>query len=240
MDRNEKFRKRLEQRLENKQNQPIKKEPFAPTRRFDASLYVDIIFDKMSHENEDTINGFVENFFTNPDFAFIFGDSSALNSQQKMTVAQEFIKRIDATRDFNPEPYAQELSNVWSKPDFDKYKKTGKDGKVKYDFDQFFEQYNFTKEQEAMVLASFHEIQKDKARIVRRTLIPAFIVALVFVIVLPFYIPNLLQRIGWLASEAGWGIKIIIGIISLIPLFYIAKYLFTTYASNVLNKKILE
>ena len=92
MDRNEKFRRRLE----NKLNQPIKKESFVSKQNFDASPYVDIILDRMAEEDDDidATQDFIDGLMTNPDFAFILGKTSVLNQLQKTKVLQELMHRL--------------------------------------------------------------------------------------------------------------------------------------------------
>ena len=234
MDRNEKFRRRLE----NKLNQPIKKESFVSKQNFDASPYVDIILDRMAEEDDDidATQDFIDGLMTNPDFAFILGKTSVLNQLQKTKVLQELMHRIMIAQEFDPEPYGKELSDMWGTPAFDQYKNTDSDDSQLYNFDAFFEQHNFTREQKEMVRESFHALQSIKAGKNRWKLIIPFLIAAAMVVVTPFFIPNFLQQIGWLSKDSGWFIKILIGIISLIPLFYIAKTFFLISTKIILNR----
>ena len=232
MDRNEKFRRRLE----NKLNQPIKKESFVSKQNFDASPYVDIILDRMAEEEDDDAQDFIDGLRTNPDFAFILGKTSVLNQLQKTKVLQELMHRLMIAQEFDPEPYAKELSDMWGTPAFDQYTKTDTDDKEQLELDAFFEQHNFTREQKEMVRESFYDLQSEKAGKNRRKFTIPFLITTAMVVVPPFFIPNFLQRIGWLSQDSGWFMKILIGIISVIPLFYIAKTFFLISAKIILNK----
>lgn len=233
MDRNDKFKKRIE----NKLNQPNKKATMLPKVDFDASPYVDMIIDKMTEEDGQEMTDFMGGLLTNPRFDFIFGKSSVLSTNQKTKVAFAFTHRLLALQDFDPTPFSKELAGMWGSPEFEQFWVTGKDGAKTLNFDLYFEKYNFTREQKAMIIEDFHDIQKLLSKRNRVAIIIPFFIALLIVVVPPFYIPNFLQRLGWISPDAGWFIKITIGLVSGVVLFYLAKIIFTTLVDYLLKKQ---
>ena len=237
MDRNEKFRKRLEQRLENKQNQLSQKALSVPKRHFDPTPYVEIIFDKMAEEDEDTINIFMDNLYDNPDLTVIFGDASLLSNSQKSEVMEELMQRISTAQTFDREPYVKELIAVFGTSDFDKYEKIDKNGKKQYDFDSFLDKYDLKREQKSVIIELFYKRHRERGREFKRVLSIPFLMCLLLVIIPPFFIPNFLQKIGWLSSDVGWLTKILVGIISAGVLFFVAKTFFIKFIIHTIRKK---
>ncbi len=234
MDRNEKFRRGLERKL----NQPIKKELSARASNFDPTPYVNIVMDKfLEQDDEEVIEDFLKIFNENPDFEFIFGKSSVLNLTQKQKVLEEFMHRMTVLQDFDPEPYATELADLWGKPEFEQYKKAENEGEKVLNFDPYFEKHHFTREQKEIVFERFSDLMKSRVKKSRKTLLIPFFIACLLVIIPPFFIPNILQHMAWLSSDAGWLLKITIGIISGIVLFFIAKKLLSIVLNFLLKSR---
>ncbi len=103
---------------------------------------------------------FMTGLLTNPRFDFIFAKSSVLSTNQKTKVVFVFTHRLLALQDFDPTPFSKELAGMWGSPEFEQFWVTGKDGAKTLNFDLYFEKYNFTREQKAMIIEDFHDIQK--------------------------------------------------------------------------------
>jgi hypothetical protein len=247
MDRNEKFRRRLE----NKLNQTLNR----GTGKFDPTPYVNILMDKVHWEDEDPeeIEDSIDDINTDPDLDFILGRSSLLNNAQKDMVVKGFKHRLTAIFEFDPLPFANQLAEIWDTKEFEKYKIVDEDGDVSFDFTEFHEKNNFTKEQKSLVEDYFFEqigyededeynlsVEKSTAELAATNkkaesigLIIVFLLIAIFVVTPSFFIPNYLQNIGWLAPTAGWFMKIAVGIMSAIALLFIGIKLLNLVAKHV-------
>jgi hypothetical protein len=246
MDRNEKFRRRLE----NKLNQTLNK----GSSKFDPTPYVNILMDNIHWEEEDEeeIEDSLEALNHNPDLDFILGRSSLLNMAQKQMVVKELQHRLTAIFEFDPLPFANELVEIWDTMAFEKYKIVDEDGDVSFDFSTFHKKNNFTKEQQSLVEDYFFEqignededeynlsVAKGNVRAVsdmkaeKVGLVIVLLLVVIFVITPSFFIPNYLQNIGWLAPTAGWFMKIAVGIMSAIALFFIGIKLLNLVAKHI-------
>jgi hypothetical protein len=251
MDRNEKFRRRLE----NKLNQTLNK----GTGKFDPTPYVNILMDKVHWEDGDSeeIEDSIDDINTDPNLDFILGRSSLLSNAQKDMVVKAFQHRLTAVFEFDPLPFANELVEIWDTKAFEKYKIVDEDGDVTYDFTEFNEKHNFTKEQKSLVEDCFFEqigyededeynlrFEKDAAQFAankkaadkKAKLVGLAVVLLLialFVVTPSFFIPNYLQKIGWLAPTAGWFMKIAVGIMSAIALLFIEIKLLNLVSKHV-------
>jgi hypothetical protein len=225
MDRNEKFKKRLE----NKLNQTLHK----GSSKFDPTPYVNVIMDKIYWEDPDEFEESIDEINSNPDLDFILGRSSLLNLAQKQLVVNELQHRLTAIFEFDPKPFAEDLLQIWQTNEFDKYQEVDENG-VDYDFSEFYEKNKLTKEQSEMVSDCFFEqlefkgidgfkpkfVEKD-IKITKKDVFVTLSLVLVFVIIPACLIPNYLQKTGWLYPSAGWFMKIAIFIMSAIGLLFI-------------------
>jgi hypothetical protein len=248
MDRNDKFRKRLE----NKLNQTMDK----AVGRFDPTPYVNILMDNIHWEDDDEeeLENSLEDININPNLDFILGRSSLLNPIQKKLVIKALQHRLISVFQFDAISPANELLEIWGTKDFEKYQYVDEDGEVEFDFSEFFDKHNFTKEQRTMVTDCFFEQigsdndddDKFNERFVRpvppaspfkhKIDIFAFILlVLIFVGTPSCFIPNYLQSIGWLSPNAGWFMKIAVGIMSAIAIIFIWRKII-----NFLSKRILK
>jgi hypothetical protein len=229
MDRNEKFRQKIYAQSREK--------PKRISGGFDADPYVDFVMEHLMNEMEDDEeadpNEFIAGMMENPELAIVFGKSSALSIIQKSTVVMRLIERFKIVKDFDPTPYVDKLIELFTKNEVDKLKKYDKEGDFVYDFKGYFKEENFTKEQLHIIQTSFYERQSENSKKFQRKLIPVFLMSLLLVLVPPFFIPNLIQKMGWLSLDAGWFSKICIGFFSLIVLFFLIKQLFFYYVENI-------
>ncbi len=210
MDRNEAFRKRLDIKL-NKGG-------------FDPTPYVDIIMERIDYEDVEDIQELMDDVLTDPAFDFIFGKSSLMNTTQKAKTGEQLLHRIAAVQDFDPEPHAEALIDIYETPEFDQYREFDEDGDELFNFHSYFDKDNLTKEQRDLIFERFIDLQDDKFSPNGPTKgegITGFIVLLVFTVLPSFFIPNFLQRNGWLPSDTGWFLKIVVGIISFFVLMFI-------------------
>ena len=240
MDRNEAFRKRLDIKLN--KGKSVGKSSFDPTP------YVDILMEKTYYEEVEDLQEFIDDVMSDPDFDYIFGKSSLLNTEQKSNTAAMLLQRVDAYLDFNPNKHAQYLIDIYGTPAFDKYIETDEDdGEEYYDFSAYYADYDFTKEQKNLISETFIELQEgespeydtlDGQLNKRRRRSSFFIASIIFIP--PLFIPNLLQYFGVLPPDAGWLLKIGVGAISLIVIFiFVSKILqiLTNYAIKKMRKR---
>ena len=222
MDRNEEFRRRLDKRLN--ASTKIGKQGFNPTP------YIDIVMERIYFEDveeSEDIEALMDEILTDPDLDFIFGHSSLFNPAQKAKTAEGVLQRIVAYDDFDPQPHALTLIDLFQTPEFDQHIEVDEEGVEEYDFNPYYAQYDFTKEQKELIEEAFFrhktklleaKIEQKEQAIAKKQRIWGAFVLIVFVFLPSFFIPNLLQRIGWLPQDAGWFLKITIVIISCIVL----------------------
>jgi hypothetical protein len=211
---------------------------------------VDILMERVDYEDYNEVEDlqeFIDGVLEDPEFDFIFGKSSLMNTDQKSHTAAMLLERIDAYHDFDPEPHAQSLMDIYGTPAFDKYLETDEDDDDEYyDFEPYSAEHALTKEQKYLVEGAFHNLQRGKSatrkgknasdgEIVKPKYAFRILLLTIIVVVLPtFFIPNLLQRFGWLPPDAGWLLKIGVGILSLIVLFFS----FTKVLQIILNRAL--
>ena len=227
MARNELSRKKFEV----KRNTP---------ERFDATPFVDIIMDKLAEKDEDNeIGELITTAPYNPEFSFIFGKSSLLNIHQKSQVLMDLAHRLGALEGFDSAMYLEELTNlhIYGSPDFEKFRPKDENGYKAFDFDLFFEQYDLTREQKTIIMEDFYKLQSERAKIGRSKVGPTLLLSLVLIIIPPFFIPNLLQKWGVLPESAGWLLKIFIGVLSLIPLYFLIATMTGKVIDNILKRE---
>jgi hypothetical protein len=237
MDRNEKYRQKLYAQSKEKP----KRDAFTISGGFDPNPYVDVIMESMMDEMEDLEEGETPEFFLNldknPHFDIILGKSSMLSLTQKSLVVTRLKERMLLAQSFDPTPYVDELIELFDNKQFDQFKKFDDEGDFVYNFNDYYKDENFTKEQFTLIKSGFHKKQSGKAKMFSRKLIPLFIFCVLLVIIPPFFIPNFLQRMGWLSVDAGWFLKIGVGILSLIMIFLLVKKLFLMYIDSMFKSK---
>jgi hypothetical protein len=245
MDRNEEFRKRLDKRLN--KGRSIHKGGFDPTP------YVDILMERVDYEDEEHIEDlqeFMDYVLEDPAFDFIFGKSSLMNTDQKSHTAAMLLARVHAYHDFDPEPHAQSLMDIYGTPAFDKYLESDdEEDEEYYDFEPYSAEHSLTKEQKHLVEGAFYNLQRGKSannkgkkvrdvEIVKPKYAFRILLLTIVVVVLPsFFIPNLLQRFGWLPPDAGWLLKIGVGMLSLIALFFSFSKVLQIILNRALKKR---
>jgi hypothetical protein len=217
MDRNQAFRKRLDIKL-NKGG-------------FDPTPYVDIIMERIDYEDVEDIQEFMDDVLTNPSFDFIFGKSSLMNATQKAKTSEQLMHRIAAVQDFDPEPHVLILMDLYGTPEFNKYVEFDEDDDEELNFHPYFDKHNLTSEQRDVIFERFIDLQSDKLGIHGRGRNPntvtkgeaivGFFLILIFTVLPSFFIPNFLQRNGWLPADTGWFLKIVVGIFSFFVLMFI-------------------
>lgn len=230
MDRNEAFRKRLDIKL-NKGS-------------FDPTPYVDIIMERIDYEDVEDIQEFMDDVLTDPSFDFIFGKSSLMNTTQKAKTGEQVLQRVVAIQGFDPEPHAQALMDIYETPEFDQYREFDEDDDELFNFHPYFDKDNLTKEQGDLIFETFIDLQSDKSSgydildsgLSKKQRSISYLFILGLIIIPPFFIPNLLQRLGWLPSDTGWLLKIGVGIISLIVLFFIIVKVIQVVANRAIKK----
>ena len=232
MDRNDKFRKQLERRL----NKSDKKNHYR-SDGFEPSAYVDFIMDKIKYDAPADIKKYLANMFDNPDFSIIFGKSSALTLSQKTMISDEFSKRILALTEFDTTPYVNGLSELFEENGIKQFRQLDEDGEYYYDFNPYLAPYNLTREQKEAVTSAFMNRQHESASKMTRKLTFPLIICVALVVIPPFFIPNQMQRMGWLSADTGWFFKIFIGIVSVVLLFFIVRILFYRITVFILGKK---
>ena len=244
MDRNEEFRKRLDKRL----NRTVVSGRFGSKRGFDPTPYVDILMEKSYYEDvqyDDDLQEFIDDVLEDPQFDFIFGPSSLLNTDQKTKTATMLLQRIHTYQNFDPEPHADGLMGIYGTPAFDKYIEFDEDGdgEEEYNFEPYFANYDFTKEQKELIVDAFSDLQIERLQEIEPILDIGFkqrivnvFIFLIFALLPPFFIPNFLQRLGWLPSDAGWLLKIGVGIVSFIVLFIVVIKVIGIWAKRTLKR----
>ena len=230
MDRNEAFRKRLDIKL-NKSG-------------FDPTPYVDIIMERIDYQDVEDIKELMDDVLTDPSFDFIFGKSSLMNTTQKAKTGEQLLHRITAVQNFDPEPHAEALMGIYGTPEFNQYMQFDEDGDEELNFHPYFDKHHLTSEQRDFIFETFIDLQDDKSSGYdildnglskkQRSITYLFILGLI--IIPPFFIPNLLQRLGWLPSDTGWLLKIGVGIISLIVLFFIIVKVIQAVVNRAIKK----
>jgi hypothetical protein len=274
MDRNEKFRRQLA----NKLNQSITRDSSVQQQNFDPTPYVDILMDKIYWEDADVddIEDSIEEMSSDSELDFILGGSSLMNLKQKQTVIKALQQRVNAIIGFDPEPFSNKLLAIWDTAEFKQYivkDDDDDDDEVLYDFTTFYNKHNLTKEQGALVKQYFlkeigddedeeddydenydeeddydedydeedkvdNEAGKVKEALATQHPIKVYtilILSFVIVVILPFFIPNYLQRIGWLSLDTGWFFKIFIGAVSAFIFFKIAGTIFRMFINRALK-----
>jgi hypothetical protein len=244
MDRNEEFRKRLDKRL----NRTVVSGRFGNKKGFDPTPYVDILMEKVYYEDVEDLQEFIDDVLEDPQFDFIFGASSLLNVDQKSNTAAMLLQRVDAYQDFDPQPHVDDLLGIYGTPAFDKYLDKGEDddddGYEDYNFEPYFDDYDLTKEQKELIVEVFEANRLSRYRQTEPT--PDIgathrsmnvFVFILFVLLPPFFIPNFLQRHGWLPSDMGWFLKIMLGILCFIVLFIIVMQIIQGLAKWALRGK---
>jgi hypothetical protein len=237
MDRNEEFRKRLDKRLN--KGRLISKGGFDPTP------YVDILMEKTYYDDAEDLQELIDDVMTDPKFDFIFGHSSLLNTDQKTQTAAMMLERVIAAQEFDPKPHAQDLLDIYGTPAFDKYIEHSdeEDDEEFYDFEPYYADYSFTKEQKELISEAFEDMQYEKLYKNKKSDLPVSkargllsCLLICGALVFGFLTPNLLQRFGYLPSDAGWLIKIGVGLISVIILFLVAAKIIQIIANRALKK----
>jgi hypothetical protein len=237
MDRNEKYRQKLYAQSKDKP----KRDALKISGGFDPDPYVDVIMESMMDEMEDHVDedtpDFLSNMDKNPHFDIILGKSSVLSLTQKSLVITRLKERMMLAQGFDPTPYVDELVELFDNKQFDQFKKFDDEGDFVYDFKNYYKDKNFTKEQFTLIQSGLYKRQSGKARNITKKLIPPFVLGILLVFIPPFFIPNFLQKIGWLPIDAGWFLKISVGLLSLIVLFFFIKYVFLRYVDNKLKSE---
>jgi hypothetical protein len=237
MDRNEKYRQKLHAQSKDKP----KRDAFKISGGFDPDPYVDVIIERLEEEMDNEIeadpNEFIKDMDRNPKLEIIFGKSSALNSVQKSFVITRLIDRLSIAKDFDSTPYIDELVELFDSGQFDQFKKFDKEGDFVYNFNDYYKDENFTKEQFKLIQSGFYKRQSGKASNMTKKLIPLFVLGILLVFIPPFFIPSFLQKMGWLSIDAGWFSKIGVGLLSLIVIFFLIKQLFFTYVDSFLKSE---
>ena len=231
MDRNEQFRKRLEKQM----SKPTKRDLPLRTTNFDPTPYADLIMDIFAHD-ADEMQSFMLTMTENPKLSTILGKTSVLSAAQKSKVMFEFTRRVMVFQDFDPTPFVDELVDLYDKKEFEQFKKVDKDGSTKFDFSAYFKQHDFTKEQISLINEQFLNRQSERTISNRKKLFLPSLIVLVMIVVPPFFIPNLLQKLGLLPSDAGWFLKIVVGLISVFMLYQIAVRAFAKYVDYRLKR----
>lgn len=236
MDRND----RIKQKYHIQKSFNPKRDVMRASENFDPDPYVDVILDNMAEEmeyNKDGLEDFLLNLTENPKLEIIFGKASVLNKAQKSMVIEHLRYRVKAVRELDSTPYVDELVTLFNNRDFDQFKNYDDDGDVFYDFSDYFEDQNFTREQLDLIEAKFYERQKATSKKFSWRLFFPTIISILTVIILPFFIPNFMQRLGLLSLNAGWFAKIGVGVVSLAILFFLMKKLLLMYVIKVLKAK---
>ena len=150
----------------------------------------------------------------------------------------ELANRLAALQGFDSAVYLEELTdlNMFGSPEFEKFQTVDKDGLKTFDFDLYFEQYDLTREQKTIIIEDFYKLQSERAKIGRRKVGPTLLLSLVLIIIPPFFIPNLLQKWGVLPENTGWLMKIFIGLLSLIVLYFFISRLTSIIINRILYK----
>ncbi len=189
---------------------------------FDPDPYVDIIFEKLlKNTEEEFLYEEVSKVFRDPSFDFILGKSSVLSAAQKQSVVNALLYRVEARQDFDPEPYADEfIAKTLSNAEKNHSQKNVSTELSPQGIEDFLENYNLTEEQEIMVI----EVVRKKLKPASSSIVTMLFILIVFlaiVLISPFYVPNYLQSIGFLAPDSGWVMKIFIGLVTAVVFFVI-------------------
>ena len=117
---------------------------------------------------------------------------------------------------------------IYGTPEFNQYMQFDEDGDEELNFHPYFDKHHLTSEQRDLIFETFIDLQDDRSSgydildngLSKKQRSISYLCILGLIIIPPFFIPNLLQRLGWLPADTGWLLKIGVGIISLIVLFF--------------------
>jgi hypothetical protein len=138
---------------------------------------------------------------------------------------------------FDPMPTVFELYNLWSNRQFHYFYKNEKDGSKKMDLSPYFNEKRTPLWQRDMIVENFHAYMNYKAGENRKKVLLPLVVCYGGAILLAFLTPILLQRLGVIALDAGWGVKIVNGFMSFILYFLIARKVNSFWLDKVLMNK---
>ena len=147
--------------------------------------------------------------------------------------------RLGTLQGFDSAMYLEELTdlNMLGSPEFGKFQTVKKDGEKTFNFDLYFEQYDLTREQKTIIIEDFYKLQSQRASIGRKKVGPTLLLSIALILIPPFFIPNLLQKMGILPESTGWLSKIFIGLLSLIVLYFFISRLTSIIINRILEKE---
>jgi hypothetical protein len=145
---------------------------------------------------------------------------------------------------FDPMPTVLELYDLWSNRQFHYFYKDGQMSpstaittSSTMDLSPYFNEKRTPLWQRDMIVENFHAYMNYKAGENRKKILLPLLVCYGGAILLAFFTPSLLQRLGLIAYDAGWGTKLVNGFVSFILYFLIARKVNSFWLDKVLLGK---
>jgi hypothetical protein len=165
-----------------------------------------------------------------------------LSPSQQKAVLDALTQTIEAEENFKPSPNILELYDLWTHKQFHYFFKNTDTQSLSmtpndFDFSRYFDEKKIPIWQRDKIIEGFQLYMNAKARENRKKIIVPLLVCFGGALVLAFLTPMILQKLGWLSPDAGWGVKTVNVIGSFIFLFLIAKRVNNFWLNKVLLGK---
>jgi hypothetical protein len=138
---------------------------------------------------------------------------------------------------FDPMPTVFELYNLWSNRQFHYFYNNEKGDSKNMDLSPYFNEKRTPLWQRDIIVENFHAYMNYKAGENRKKIFLPLLVCYGGAIVLAFLTPYIMQKLGIMAHDSGWGVKIINGFLSFVLYFLIARKVNSFWLDKVLLKK---
>lgn len=165
-----------------------------------------------------------------------------LTQSQSEAVIAAMSNLISIEKDFTSMPYVLEMYDLWTNKQFhyffkDKNATIGHLNMSDMDLSRYFNEKKIPLWQRDVISENFMVYMQLKSRENRSKVIIPLLVCYGGTLVLALFTPMILQRFGFLAPDAGWGIKVLNTIGSFFFLFLIARRVNSFWLDKVLLGK---
>jgi hypothetical protein len=171
-----------------------------------------------------------------------FFRKNRLTKQQAEQVVDNLQKQLATDKEFDVFPHVLELYDLWIHKKFH-YFFEDKDTTIGYlttsnlDLTRYFNEKKTPMWQRDQIIMNFLEYMHVKSRENRKKVFVPLLVCYGGALILALFTPMILQRLGVLAPDAGWGIKILNTLGSFFFLFLIARRVNSFWLDKVLLGK---
>jgi hypothetical protein len=161
---------------------------------------------------------------------------------QAQAVITELTKQLEANKEFSSLPQVMELYDFWTRKQFQYFFKdpdvhTLQLNTKALDLTRYFEEKKIPIWQRDQIVEHFHAYMIVKSSENRKKVLVPLLVCYGSALILSFLTPMIMQRLGILAPDAGWGIKTINVLGGLFFLFLIARRVNSFWLDKVLLDK---